>query len=319
MAAEAYDGPLLEVPGEDGENEPAALYSGEEGVSLYDENATGGFEAYKAAMEEMYAGETSEEGYGEVLQTAPPQHHADIAQRYGDAPVAYDAENDVFVPSGEYRGDALEPVELDVTRLLEEYDEELDARMEQYGVESEEGWAPLLEPDAYEEDIDGLDDVEAQLEEAYDEAVGEAQYWAEAPGSDGVSPELYGRYLEEDENGTPYLEIAVVEQDMPDGLFGFTQPFGPKVAHVNKALYKIDKQKTELHEGKNGKGHWKERGKDEMTIRYINGDIDVQNTLSFQANNAGRIGNGQGRVRPYGADSFGVYGPQDAGAGYAES
>ncbi len=103
-----------------------------------------------------------------------------------------------------------------------------------------------------------------------------------------------------DRCGTP--ELAVVEQDLPGTLFGFTRRESGHVT-VNRNLYEVDKERTIRHE----KTHHR-HPKDELTIRYINGDIDVRNTLSFQANNAARIGNGAGRAsaRPAGTAAYGA-------------
>lgn len=111
-------------------------------------------------------------------------------------------------------------------------------------------------------------------------------------------------------------ELAVVEQDLPDGLFGFTRRDSSHV-NVNSNLYKVDKERTIRHE----KTHHR-HPKDELTIRYINGDIDVKNTLSFQANNAARIGNrsGGGRCAPSGAAAYGTAGDtQQYAEAYADT
>ncbi|MCJ7478761.1 MAG: hypothetical protein MUP63_01125 [Candidatus Nanohaloarchaeota archaeon QJJ-7] len=76
-------------------------------------------------------------------------------------------------------------------------------------------------------------------------------------------------------------ELAVVERDLPPGLFGFTRRDSSHVV-VNRNLYKVDRERTIEHE----KTHHRSP-KDELTIRYINGDIDVENTLSFRADNPG--------------------------------
>lgn len=95
----------------------------------------------------------------------------------------------------------------------------------------------------------------------------------------------------------PPIDLAVVEQDLRSGLFGFTRRGSDHVV-VNRALYKVDRERTVRHE----KAHHR-HPKDELTVRYINGDIDVENTLSFQADNPSRIG--RGRVLPAGAAGYG--------------
>lgn len=87
------------------------------------------------------------------------------------------------------------------------------------------------------------------------------------------------------------LPLAVVEKELPSGLFGFTRRDSSHVV-VNSRLYKVDKERTKRHE----KTHHR-HPKDELTVRYINGDMDVRNTLSFQADNPGRItGRSRGRT-----------------------
>ncbi|MDY6773556.1 MAG: hypothetical protein SVS85_00015 [Candidatus Nanohaloarchaea archaeon] len=102
------------------------------------------------------------------------------------------------------------------------------------------------------------------------------------------------------------VPLAVVERDLPSGLFGFTRRGSSHVV-VNRNLYKIDRERTVRHE----KTHHR-HPKDELTIRYINGDIDVENTLSFRAENPGWSGVieravGKDGVAAYGSsrDSYG--------------
>lgn len=108
-------------------------------------------------------------------------------------------------------------------------------------------------------------------------------------------PAAYGLDGHDDEEPAGYRELAVVERPMRDGLFGFTRTDSDHV-NVNEALYAVDKEKTVRHE----KTHHL-HPKDEMTIRYINGDIDVQHTISYAADNAGRIGNGNVERHQYGS------------------
>lgn len=97
------------------------------------------------------------------------------------------------------------------------------------------------------------------------------------------------------------LPIAVVEQDLPAGLFGFTRRDSDHVT-VSSRLYKVDRERTVRHE----RTHHR-HPKDELTVRYINGDIDVENTLSFRADR--RTGR---RVRP---DRAAAYGARDTYTG----
>lgn len=112
---------------------------------------------------------------------------------------------------------------------------------------------------------------------------------------------------DEEERSRP-PRLAVVERDLPDGLFGFTRRDASHVV-VNRRLYRVDKERTIRHE----KTHHR-FPRDELTIRYINGDPDVRNTLSFQGNNPGRLGGGSrgvprtGTAAAYGAAARDGYG-----------
>ncbi|MFB6265505.1 MAG: hypothetical protein ABEI07_00295 [Candidatus Nanohaloarchaea archaeon] len=96
------------------------------------------------------------------------------------------------------------------------------------------------------------------------------------------------------------VELKVVEKDLPPGLFGFTRRGSDHVV-VNRNLYRVDREKTVEHE----KTHHR-HPKDELTIRYINGDLDVENTLSFQAGNVSRLGTGSAGV-PGTAAAYSAY------------
>lgn len=77
-----------------------------------------------------------------------------------------------------------------------------------------------------------------------------------------------------------YPAISVVKHEMPDGLFGFTntdEMTGKRSVHISDNLYRIDEESTIPHE----KTHQRFPGKHELTIRYINGDVDPGNTLSL--------------------------------------
>ncbi len=178
----------------------------------------------------------------------------------------------------------------------------------QYGLDANGGWDlfetvdEMLEPEeSYDVVLDGDDEPAADT--AYDVELDEALY--EQLLEDG--PAVYGRYaMDEDDlyveiaeidayddddevDGLPYDDLPVVEHEMPDGLFGFVDPTETHpVAHVNKALYKVDKERTRSHEASRATGHPSNWADDELTIRYRNGDIDVQNTLSYQADRGKR-------------------------------
>lgn len=93
----------------------------------------------------------------------------------------------------------------------------------------------------------------------------------------------------EDDRERP-RDLAVVERDLPDGLFGFTRRDSDHVV-VNRRLYRVDRDRTVQHE----RTHHL-HPKDELTVRYINGDLDVENTLSFSANTPARMGRGTARA-----------------------
>lgn len=82
-----------------------------------------------------------------------------------------------------------------------------------------------------------------------------------------------------DEDAGQYPEVTVKVHDMPDGLFGFTDPTKSsdmQDVHINSNLYETD-QDTVEHE----KEHVRNPGKDELQIRYLNGDLDPQFTASL--------------------------------------
>ncbi len=76
-------------------------------------------------------------------------------------------------------------------------------------------------------------------------------------------------------NNSPNYSFSVIKEKMPSGLFGWTRTGSGRV-HVNNRLYKDDELRTVRHEIT----HLLNPGKDELTIRYLNGDIDPENTLS---------------------------------------
>lgn len=86
-------------------------------------------------------------------------------------------------------------------------------------------------------------------------------------------------YEVETDDDVEYPQITVKVHDMPDGLFGFTetgQTTDQKDVHINSNLYETD-QDTVNHEI----AHQLNPGKDELQIRYINGDLDPENTASL--------------------------------------
>ncbi|MFB6265702.1 MAG: hypothetical protein ABEI07_01310, partial [Candidatus Nanohaloarchaea archaeon] len=101
------------------------------------------------------------------------------------------------------------------------------------------------------------------------------------------------------------VPLAVVERELPSGIFGFTRRDSDHVV-VNSRLYRVDRERTVRHE----RTHHR-HPKDELTVRYINGDPDVENTLSFRADKPGWPGAlgrraGKGGIAAYGSsrDSY---------------
>ncbi|MDY6766040.1 MAG: hypothetical protein SVW77_01620 [Candidatus Nanohaloarchaea archaeon] len=154
------------------------------------------------------------------------------------------------------------------------------------------------------------DTVEHWLEEEFEDR------WT-AFASDGPRAEARSTITDSDSTGqesgeerprTP--ELAVVEQDLPGHLFGFTRRDASHVV-VNRNLYRVDKKRTVRHE----KTHHRHPD-DEMTIRYINGDPDVRHTLSFQGNTPARLGTGSRGVTQSGAAAYSETGDRyGAGSG----
>ncbi|MFB6294148.1 MAG: hypothetical protein ABEI97_00150 [Candidatus Nanohaloarchaea archaeon] len=144
------------------------------------------------------------------------------------------------------------------------------------------------------------DTVAAWLEDDF------AERWRDFAGedtdSDAPTPPTDIDSSLEDGESQP-RRLAVVERDLPGHLFGFTRRNSSHVV-VNNRLYQVDRERTVRHE----KTHHL-HPKDEMTIRYINGDPDVRHTLSFNGNNPARLGSGStGRPRntaAYGSDRDG--------------
>ena len=101
-----------------------------------------------------------------------------------------------------------------------------------------------------------------------------------------VEDEAMAIEYELDDDSFEYPSIRVKVHEMQDGLFGFTdlsEPSSQASVHVNSNVYDIDFEGTPEHE----KTHRMHQGKDELTIRYINGDLDPENTLTM-AHRGGR-------------------------------
>lgn len=156
-----------------------------------------------------------------------------------------------------------------------------------------------VEPSVYEMDdvlydtesmeIDDLyDDVEPEMDDAaYD--LFEESFEDALEAFEEESVEEYVATVEDeslaveyqlDEEDASYPSIRVKVHEMPDGLFGWTdlsEPASQASVHVNSNVYDVDFEGTPSHE----KTHRLHQGKDELTIRYINGDIDPENTVTM--------------------------------------
>jgi hypothetical protein len=281
---------------------PGELYDGDGDIGLYDDNASAGGrqDAYQQRIQQaaaQYAAAPQVSEYGSNQVSAPEQGGTRDINQYLDRLAEYDRTpvDPAILQETGYQAEELSPADdVDVDALLAAYDDAVAERMDRYDLNPEDGWAPLLEEDAYDEITDDiLEDVDEALDDAYGTTVDGQQYVT--GGEDELLPEddleLYGRYLEDDD-GEEYLEVAVVEQEMPDGLFGFTRPENETVVFVNKALYEVDKENTKLHEMTHQEHpHWSEFMVRSRRTRG-GGDIDPQYTMSFQANNPARIGDG---------------------------
>lgn len=155
--------------------------------------------------------------------------------------------------------------------LTVDYDDLTDAAVREANTE-DASWKNVLDAD---------EDVEALLEDA---AVSEQdrQYGGQTTNMDNAYTLGYGDDAER--NGKPYPEIAVVKQSMPKNIAGFTftHPGSKDMVFVRDRLYKVDQgdrdkgeRGTETHEI----AHKLNPGKDEKTIRYIDGTPD--NTLTW--------------------------------------
>lgn len=117
---------------------------------------------------------------------------------------------------------------------------------------------------------DVIDEAEAYMDDP-EEVPDEGLSYVAVDEDEGLAVEYD---VEIDEDGY-YADLAVNFTSMGSGLFGFTVP-GSDSVQINDALYEVDEESTIRHE----KTHHEHPGKDELTIRYINGDIDPQNTIT---------------------------------------
>jgi len=134
----------------------------------------------------------------------------------------------------------------------------------------------FLEEEGYDElELDHLDEVlddpEQYVEELEDV---EASQYLEVDEEEDVLV-AYRLASGEDEGGE-YMDIAVQVVDLHDGLFGFTNTESDHV-NVNRNLYSSEREETEQHE----KEHQRNPHLTELHIRYRNGDIDPENSLSM--------------------------------------
>jgi len=117
---------------------------------------------------------------------------------------------------------------------------------------------------------DVIDKVEAYMEDP-EEVPDERLSYVAVDEDDGLAVEYE---VDIDDDGY-YADLAVTFTSMGSGLFGWTVP-GSDSVQINDALYEVDEESTIRHE----RTHHEHPGKDELTIRYINGDIDPQHTIT---------------------------------------
>jgi len=174
------------------------------------------------------------------------------------------------------------PDELHRTVVPEDRDDE---RQQEYAEELTDGVDWYDTPIGGDEDLYGDIDVSEYLGPAAEQLFEDTFYDVE-----GLDDGLYVAADEDegvaityavstDEDAGEYPEVTVKVHDMPDGLFGFTDPSKSsdmQDVHINSNLYETD-QDTVEHE----KEHVRNPGKDELQIRYLNGDLDPQFTASL--------------------------------------
>ncbi len=130
---------------------------------------------------------------------------------------------------------------------------------------------PDEEVEVFEDSFeDVIDEVEAYMDDPA-EVPDEGLSYVAVDEDEGLAVEYD---VDIDEDGY-YADLAVNFMSMGSGLFGFTVP-GSDSVQINDALYEVDEESTIRHE----KTHHEHPGKDELTIRYINGDIDPQHTIT---------------------------------------
>lgn len=167
--------------------------------------------------------------------------------------------------------------------VVEEYGE--PSVQETYDVldEGDEGWhdQPIGEDDELYGDIDAAEYLDPAAEELFEDTFYDVEglddgLYVAADAEEGVAITYE---VATDEDAGEYPEITVKVHDMPDSLFGFTDPSKSsdvQDVHINSNLYETD-QDTVEHE----KEHVRNPGKDELQIRYLNGDLDPQFTASL--------------------------------------
>lgn len=185
----------------------------------------------------------------------------------------------------EYNPEDIDPEE--IFEQVEESYERGEGEEEIYGKE------PLfLHREGYEEDIENvkeylededLDEFSGLYEEDFEEVIEDLDRAPEDFDYDenyvsiDEDNELLIEYEVEEDRDSGY-DIEVRIHDMPEGLFGFTKMDG--VVHINKNLYKFEKESTIAHE----MHHHLNPAHDEFTVRHLNGDIDPGNLPSTRRN-----------------------------------
>lgn len=187
---------------------------------------------------------------------------------------SYEArEEDELAPDVDYDGLPL----FDYGRDTEEEEDDIQAYLEDEWSEED---AELFE-DTFQDAIEHYDRL---LEEVEEETL-DARYVAVDEENDAAI-----EYDVEFMDGPDYPAITVNKVSLPTGLFGFTntdEKTSERSVQVSNTLYSVDEESTIAHEIT----HQLHPGKDELTIRYINGDIDPGNTTSLAHKSGGRTPN----------------------------
>jgi len=152
-------------------------------------------------------------------------------------------------------------------------------------VDAVETYLEALQDGAYDAEQPVLDEYMIEEEHAESADTRSDTAWEAVRDLLQQDPDELGQYSEHDaDESAGYMDIAVVQTGMPSSVAGFTftDPGADKAVFINDNLYKVDRgdrsngeRGTETHE----EAHVLNPGKDELTVRYIDGTPD--NTLTW--------------------------------------